>query len=802
MRALKIFLPFAILAMFLLLAASVYGLPLMDEAQHVPHPIPGRLDCLGCHRSGEDFYEEHQAPTNDTCTLCHLVVDTSGIPTIPHPTEGREDCLVCHGPDQVKPFPADHQDRTEASCQGCHRQGAATTPQATAATAAAIPLIPHPIEGREDCLVCHGPGQVMPFPADHEGRTKESCLGCHQPGATAAPTSQATAAATAAAIPLIPHPIEGREDCLVCHGPGQVKPFPADHQGRTKESCQGCHHPSATAAPTSQATAAATAAAIPLIPHPIEGREDCLACHDPAQVKLFPADHEGRTKESCLGCHQPGATAAPTSQATAAATAATIPAIPHPIEGRDDCLVCHGPGQVKPFPADHQGRTKESCQGCHQPGAVVTPQPTAILPPSVAVVPTPIHEPVMFEENTCITCHRGLGGKYAQITEDWTESIHAERGVGCVSCHGGDPTQADAAAAMSPEAGYLGPLPKDSIPGLCGSCHSRVDLMRQFDLPTDQLDQYWQSQHGQALLQGDPNVATCFDCHDGHHVLKVSDPASQVYPNNEPAMCAGCHADQALMAPYNIPTDQYELYQKSVHGVALLQKQDLRAPTCSTCHGKHGAAPPGFQQVPNVCGQCHSVTEDYYLQGAHRSGMTGEAAPRCVTCHGRHDVEPATRDLFLGTEDRHCGSCHQPGSEIVGQVDAIYQALKEADDAYANAEETITLATQDRLIMAEQEELLHKANTPLIESRALQHTVDLEQIKAKAAESSEISLQAQASAEAALKEIDTRRLGMIVALAVILVTIVALVLIKRELDRDLEAKRARRRGQSAEPPPV
>jgi hypothetical protein len=173
--------------------------------------------------------------------------------------------------------------------------------------------------------------------------------------------------------------------------------------------------------------------------------------------------------------------------------------------------------------------------------------------------------------------------------------------------------------------------------------------------------------------------------------------------------------------------------------------------------------------------------------------MIGESSPRCVTCHGRYDVMPATRDLFMGTDERHCGSCHPPGSETAGQVEAMYQALKAADDAYDEAAATIDLATEKRLIMAEQEELLQRANTPLIESRALQHTVNLVDIEAKAEESLELSLQARASAEEALEGLDTRRLGMIVALAVILVTIIALVLIKRELDRDLEAERARRR---------
>jgi hypothetical protein len=126
----------------------------------------------------------------------------------------------------------------------------------------------------------------------------------------------------------------------------------------------------------------------------------------------------------------------------------------------------------------------------------------------------------------------------------------------------------------------------------------------------------------------------------------------------------------------------------------------------------------------------------------------------------------------------------------------MYEALTTADEAFEHAEVTIAQATELRLIMAEQEELLQQARTPLIESRALQHTVDLAEIEAKAAEVLETSLRVQESAEAAIQALDTRRLGMIVALAVILVTIVALVLIKRELDRDLAAERARRRGEA------
>jgi type VI protein secretion system component VasF len=74
-------------------------------------------------------------------------------------------------------------------------------------------------------------------------------------------------------------------------------------------------------------------------------------------------------------------------------------------------------------------------------------------------------------------------------------------------------------------------------------------------------------------------------------------------------------------------------------------------------------------------------------------------------------------------------------------------------------------------------------------------------IQAKAKESADLSQQAQASAQAALKDVGTRRIGMYAALVAILVTVVALILIKRELDRNLQAERARRNTGASGPHP-
>jgi hypothetical protein len=108
-----------------------------------------------------------------------------------------------------------------------------------------------------------------------------------------------------------------------------------------------------------------------------------------------------------------------------------------------------------------------------------------------------------------------LSGNLKQPVTDWENSIHKQRNIGCADCHGGDPTTADPNRSMASSAGYIGAPNRQNIPALCGSCHANVDMMRQYDLPTDQLSKYRESQHGQLLAKGDLNVATCFDCQFG-----------------------------------------------------------------------------------------------------------------------------------------------------------------------------------------------------------------------------------------------------------------------------------------------
>src|SRR5437773_12505471 len=95
-------------------------------------------------------------------------------------------------------------------------------------------------------------------------------------------------------------------------------------------------------------------------------------------------------------------------------------------------------------------------------------------------------------KNSCLDCHSVLPEPLGVSQEKFSQDIHAQKGLSCASCHGGDPTSDDPGKAMSRKAGWKGKIDRKQIPNLCGSCHSDPAYMRQFKptLPTDQLDYY------------------------------------------------------------------------------------------------------------------------------------------------------------------------------------------------------------------------------------------------------------------------------------------------------------------------
>jgi hypothetical protein len=91
------------------------------------------------------------------------------------------------------------------------------------------------------------------------------------------------------------------------------------------------------------------------------------------------------------------------------------------------------------------------------------------------------------------------------------------------------------------------------------------------------------------------------------------------------------------------------------------------------------------------------------------------------------------------------------------------------------------------MLVGPMEGRLREANTDLITARAAQHTLDLEVVYGHAGNAQSTADEVKASADAAVAESIFRRQAMVIAVAAIGLTIVALYLLKRELDRRLEA---------------
>jgi hypothetical protein len=366
---------------------------------------------------------------------------------------------------------------------------------------------------------------------------------------------------------------------------------------------------------------------------------------------------------------------------------------------------------------------------------------------------------------------------------------------------------------MDPAKGFVGVPSRISTVGLCGSCHADPARMKPYNLQTDQYEKYWTSVHGQQLLtKSDVRVAICVDCHGVHDIKKTTDPTAKVFPLNVPALCSSCHSDAARMAPYGIPTDQYQIYSKSVHGVALLQAKDTRAPSCASCHGSHDAQPPTSATVVEVCGKCHTATQKLYEESRH--SQLPAATPQCWTCHGWHDVQQPNsqrffhantpnytcvtcHDLqthklrldvakFANDDDRRCDTCHHPDSDIYAQVQGISNSVVGAETAYNDADAQIQEASRLGMITSDADLALAGAKTSLIQAQAAVHTTKLATVDQLANDATGKANAAKALAAAKIDQSNFRRQAMTVVLALIALCVVFLVLLKRRLDHDLE----------------
>jgi Cytochrome c3 len=387
--------------------------------------------------------------------------------------------------------------------------------------------------------------------------------------------------------------------------------------------------------------------------------------------------------------------------------------------------------------------------------------------------------------NTCLGCHGVLEPPLQVTPEQFSQDIHSQKGLTCASCHGGDPTK-EGMEAMGKAAGFRGKIQRSQIPELCGRCHSNGTFMRRYNpsLRTDQLSQYNTSAHGKLLSHGDAKVAVCIDCHGVHDLRPVSDTRSKVNPLNVAQTCSRCHSNADYMKGYKIPTDQFAKYNTSVHHEAMTVRGDLGAPTCTTCHGNHGAAPPGVDAVENVCSTCHVFQAEMYEKSSHKAAFQAAGLPGCVVCHSNHGIAYPT-DAKLGTgPEAVCMECHTPGdacdqarAQILGHLTRLDEAIKSADGILGVAESSGMDVGEARLGQDQARDSLTKARVTI-------HSFQTELVEQDIQSGLQIAAKDLQAGRAALAERDYRRRGLGFALVFILISVVGLYLYIREIERN------------------
>ncbi len=332
---------------------------------------------------------------------------------------------------------------------------------------------------------------------------------------------------------------------------------------------------------------------------------------------------------------------------------------PHTLEGRADCLLCHGPNGTKPAPASHAGRPVTTCLTCHpaasesetkpisRPEAGVSASANKGQPSRPLTVAGPKDNP------TCLMCHGNqgmttkIGGDEVSISVDgnaYADSVHGKQ-VGCVDCHS-DKTGFPHEKTMAADArSYAVELSKS-----CQKCHQST------------YDDYRGSVHGQAIASGNNNAAVCADCHTAHAIGKATPLTYKA------DTCSKCHPKVV------------ESYNDSVHG-KLVASGKKDAATCIDCHTGTDSSAHKLQavnapdsvtsgkNVAETCGKCHTKVAENYASTFHGKAMrlgTSGAAPTCVDCHGAYGIQRVHGPESPLTEDKigqTCAKCHSGANQ-------------------------------------------------------------------------------------------------------------------------------------------
>ncbi len=389
------------------------------------------------------------------------------------------------------------------------------------------------------------------------------------------------------------------------------------------------------------------------------------------------------------------------------------------------------------------------------------------------------------EENVCIACHLDSEDIYKEVAVDWQKSVHAEAGVECQDCHGGDSKDYD--EAMEETSGFMGKPEKSEIPKLCSNCHADSAKMRNYNLPSEQFEKYSRSLHGKKLMnEKNENAPSCIDCHGKHAILRVADPNSTANRKNIVKTCTGCHADSTAMKGSKLPVNQLELYKKSRHG-KLYSKGDDGVPTCFDCHSSHEIKNPKSLSVRLVCSNCHTEQEEMYRKSGHWDSAQAVGKPACVDCHSNHAIETPTLAKFKDKGELNCLGCHEGDAMKTDMATQIYDAILMSQINLADGERALQRMYEwsgSGFETSHLDKTIKKMKTALKEMKVASHGLDIVQIKENAKLIQKNTMDIQNEVYAMQTELNRRKVGLTVTWIVAIAFCWALISLTNRWKRD------------------
>jgi len=257
-----------------------------------------------------------------------------------------------------------------------------------------------------------------------------------------------------------------------------------------------------------------------------------------------------------------------------------------------ECLGCHGDKiNEKKFSQSVHGTN--SCNSCHWDIIDLKTHPEK--------KGAKIHT----ESAICHRCHK------KEALEHYT-SAHFANEIQCKDCH--------------KDIHMMTPWKGDKIRVIqkCTTCHSD--------------DGYAESIHGKSALAGNPDSATCNDCHGLHKIpiLKGDGPkVVQFRKEFHTEVCQKCHGDKEMMKRNKVFLIATQTYYESYHGKVESLGYPRLVAGCADCHGYHSILekdnPKSLisdARLVETCGKCHpGANTNFVLWLPHATHNDPEQEP-------------------------------------------------------------------------------------------------------------------------------------------------------------------------------